>query len=248
MSNITLSPKTTHKFVDLRDKLVGDGFKWSWERPSTDVRYVVMHHTAGPDNQTCANIANYHVNSRGWGGIGYHFVIYRDGTINYVGDLGTARANVKDMNEKVTGVCLVGDFTKKLPSDEQITSAHELCKFLLFDLKAQFPNLDGWNSLVGHQDLSPTACPGSSWNGQGGMRDRIVNNIPYTPSTDPVEPPPPPPPVEPPTSDLEERVKKLEESEKQQSLAIGDLIVDITEVEDLLKSFANDIKDTYGAT
>lgn len=212
MSNISLSPKITLGFNDYRDEIWGDSYNWSANRSSNLVKWLVIHHSAGPHDATPDNIASIH-KARGWGGVGYHFIIDRKGVVYYVGDLGTSRANVLNKNDFVIGVCIIGDFTKHLPSDAQIRSAHEICKFVLFDLKSQFPNLRGWDSLVGHKDLQATACPGTSWEEPiGGMRTRIINNISYTP-----QPTPSPSPVTPtptpqnPTIDLSTLYKRIDE-------------------------------------
>jgi len=179
MTNIVLNPDLPYGFKDVRGELVGDGFDWDFERATTSVEYVVIHHSAGPKDQTVEEIARHHVEERGWGGIGYHFVITPDGLAHYVGDIGMARANVLGKNEKVIGVCLTGDFTKGLPSDEQIIAAHELCYFLLFDLAPQFPGLGSWDQLAAHAELQATRCPGDNWDGAGGLKDRIIKRLPY---------------------------------------------------------------------
>lgn len=186
MSNTPLFiPSLGNKFVDYRQPILGDSFNWSWNRPITQVDYLVYHHSVTSHDATPDDIALLH-KARGWGGIGYHFVITKDGTVWYVGDIGTARANVLDKNEKVIGICMIGDFTKHLPSDEQINSAHILGSFLIG--LASISNVKSWDNVVGHKDLQATACPGSSWNGQlGGMMDRIQKNIPYTPPVTPEE-------------------------------------------------------------
>ena len=178
MSNIHLViPALGDKFVDYRQPIWGDSFTWSWERKLSEIKYLVIHHSVTSHDATPDDIALLH-KARGWAGIGYHYVITKDGRVWYVGDLGTARANVKNKNELVVGICLVGDFTKHLPSDEQITSAHHLCQGLI----DRIPQLPGWDAVVAHKDLQATQCPGSSWNGEpGGMKDRIEKNIPYTP-------------------------------------------------------------------
>lgn len=182
------------KFKDRRPDIWGDSYGWSWVRPTSQLKYVVIHHSVTSHDATPDDIALLH-KARGWGGIGYHFVIDKQGVVHYVGDISTARANVLDMNEQVLGVCMIGDFTKHLPSDEQIISAHELASFFFFETPS-IPSLKGWDQLVGHKDLQATACPGSSW--PTDMRDRIINKIPYTPAPIPPEPPEPPAPEPPP--------------------------------------------------
>lgn len=167
MSKIDLSiPALTGKFVDLRDSIPGDSYNWSWIRPLSQVNYLAIHHSAGSDTQTPEEIANFHINNNGWGGIGYHFLISKDGTVYYVGDISTARANVVNLNEQVIGICLIGNFTSgKSPTQEQLGSAHKLCEFLI-----NYPplsNVNSWEAVKTHKNLpgQVTVCPGDgeSW-------------------------------------------------------------------------------------
>jgi hypothetical protein len=172
-------PELKDRFVDYRKDIWGDSFNWNWERKSTDVKYIVIHHSVTIHEATPDDIALLH-KARGWGGVGYHFIITKDGKVWYVGDVSTARANVANMNEKVIGICMVGDFTKHLPSDEQISSAHLLCKF--FINQPAWPNIKCWDDIVGHKELDATACPGTSWDKkqEGDMWWRIKTGTIYT--------------------------------------------------------------------
>lgn len=164
------------RFVDLRDAIPGDSFNWSWVRPLSQVKYLAIHHTASPDTQTPAEIANYHINSNKWGGIGYHFLIARDGTVFYVGDIATARANVANLNEQVLGICLIGNFTGgHEPTDEQLGSAHDLCDFFI-NHYPDIVNITGWDVVRGHKELpgQATACPGDTWDN---WRPRLVSGV-----------------------------------------------------------------------
>ncbi len=187
MSKTLLNPSGID-FVDYRIPIWGDSYNWSWNRKLNEVKYLVIHHTVTPHGATPDDIALLH-KVRGWGGVGYHFIITKDGTVYYVGDIGTARANVKDMNEQVIGIALIGDFTKHLPSDKQIISAHKLCQFLIENYPA-LENITGWDKmLVGHKDLLATACPGSSWGASASdhMKWRIMTGTPYTPQEEEVD-------------------------------------------------------------
>lgn len=213
MPNTPLHPQKLidlNRWHDYRQGIWGDSFNWSWARMTTEIKYLVIHHTVTAHEATPDDIALLH-KARGWGGIGYHFVITKDGVVYYVGDVGTARANVLNMNEKVIGITMVGDFTKHLPSDAQIESAHDICKFFI-DNQAVWPNLKNWDVVVGHKDLQATACPGTSW--PNDMRDRIVNRIPYTPQPDPQPPedtePQPPAEICMPVKEYEEMQLKIE--------------------------------------
>jgi len=204
-------------WVDYRKDIKGDSFNWAWDRPTTDVQYLAIHHSVTKIRTTwkgeegakkyADEIARIHVDSNNWGGVGYHLVVCPDGTLVYVGDVGTARANIKNHNEKVIGICMIGDFTKHLPTDAQITSMYELT-WWFNEQRVVWSNLKpGWDNMVqGHKVLhamygeNPTACPGSSY--PIDMKWRMKTNTVYTPQptppSDPIEPEPEPP-TEPPT-------------------------------------------------
>lgn len=153
-----------NKFVDLRDALPGDAYKWSWERPLTEIKYLAIHHSATDASATAKEIAKIHVEKNLWGGIGYHFIIGKDGAVYYVGDISTARANVANLNEVVLGICLIGNFTKgQMPTSAQLDSCRRLCEFLInFE---PLSNISGWISVKAHREFpgQSTICPGDSW-------------------------------------------------------------------------------------
>lgn len=173
-------PSLGDKFIDLRDSIPGDSYNWSWVRPLSQVNYLAIHHTAGPDTQSPEEIANFHINNNGWGGIGYHFLIAKNGTTFYVGDVSTARANVANLNEQVLGICLIGNFTQgRLPTNQQIDSAHKLCEFFINEYPP-LTNVASWDKVRGHKELpgQSTTCPGDDWSS---WRSKIVEGVSVTP-------------------------------------------------------------------
>lgn len=217
MSNNTLAiPTLGNRFFDYRQDCWGDSFNWDFDRNLDQVVKLAIHHSVTAQVKNWKSEVDYigelH-KSRGWSGIGYHFIIGSDGVVAYVGDIGQGRANIAGNNEKIIGICLVGDFTRQLPTDIQINSAHDLCEFFINDFPA-LKNINSWGDVMGHKDAAgvfqwpgaePTACPGTSW--PNDMKERIQNNIVYTPQAPPLppvepipEPPapiPPLPPIEP---------------------------------------------------
>lgn len=191
------------KWNDYRMGVWGNSFTWYRERPWNAVKHVVIHHSVTTPTDDPKGDVDYIAElhrQRGWDGVGYHFIITADGTVWYVGDISLQRANVADKNDIVIGVCLVGDFTKGNPTDEQILSAHDLSKYLIFDMP-QLTSCNNWaDGLKGHKDLQATQCPGSSWDSVegGSMRWRIETRTPYTPQ-----------PVPPPTIDWEKSYYEL---------------------------------------
>ena len=213
-------PSLGNKFQDYRDPILGDSYNWGPAIIATNIKYFAFHHsvtiqtakTDGNWRKECDIIASLHVNGNGWGGVGYRFIICSDGTVAYVGDLSHGGSAVAGNNDKIFSACLVGDFTKVLPTAAQVHSAHLLAKFFINDLP-QYPNLDVWDDIIGHRDAkellnlpgaTATTCPGDFWR-QGGdtLRDRVVNDRftgypnPQPAGTAPAPVPPPPLPVPP---------------------------------------------------
>ncbi len=133
-------------------------------RKLTDIKYLVIHHTAvemmGTGLEKCQSIAVYHTRSQGWPGIGYHYVIDYDGSTYQCNDLGTMSYNVASRNRECVGICLIGDFTNRPPSQKQIRAARALTDWLATQVDAQ---------VVGHREVAlpayATACPGNAWPG-----------------------------------------------------------------------------------
>ena len=204
-------PSLGDKFQDYRDPIPGDSYNWGPAVKATDINYFTFHHSVtkqtakddGDWKKECNYIANLHItpepNGRGWGGVGYRFIICSDGTVAYVGDLSHGGSAVADKNHIMFSACFVGDFTKENPTDAQITSAHKLAKHFL-EAMPSYPNLNDWGDVKGHQEWNPTACPGTNWKkGGDSIYERIKNNIPYTPVPTPPPAPTPPPPIPAPT-------------------------------------------------
>jgi len=208
-----------NKFQDYRQDINGDSFGWGPTITASKITNFTFHHSVTPQSAKidgnwkaeCDKIANIHINSNGWGGVGYRFIICSDGTVAYVGDLSHGGSAVANKNDIMFSACLVGDFTKQLPTASQIHSAHLLAKFFLTKMP-QYPNLNSWDNIKGHRDFMATTCPGDFWRVHGGLRERIMGDIwqgypdpqplpvpqpeppitlPPTPETPPQTPPPP---------------------------------------------------------
>ena len=85
-------------------------------RPLEAIDTLVVHHTTGAPFQDIANIASYHVNGKGWPGIGYHFVIDGAGKVYQTNRLATKSyhagnySNPSDENFYTIGIALEGHF------------------------------------------------------------------------------------------------------------------------------------------
>jgi N-acetyl-anhydromuramyl-L-alanine amidase AmpD len=116
------------------------------------INQIFVHHSASI-GQRAEDYARYHVQSRGWAGIGYHFVIESNGDIIGCNPLDTISYGVANHNTRSVHICLSGDFTKQEPSKAQLKSLDNLIKHLRKELP-QYLAVDG------HKEYGQTSCPG----------------------------------------------------------------------------------------
>lgn len=127
------------------------------------IKAIVVHHTAVPPTVGARRVAEVHVNINGWPGIGYHFFVNPDGTIEQTNWVETVSAHTRGQNAYSVGVAFAGDFTNTVPTPEQIERGGHLIAWLMQQLNVP---LD-W--VRGHKEMpnQTTACPGDMWlNGQ----------------------------------------------------------------------------------
>lgn len=257
MINIVI-PSLKDKFQDYRDGILGDSYNWGPVINTNDIKYLAFHHSVTPQigdwKSQCDRIAQEHVNGNGWGGVGYRFIICSDGTVAYVGDLSHGGSAVTGNNDKIFSVCLIGDFTKQLPTAAQVHSANLLSKFFLFNLP-QYPNLNSWDQIIGHRDAAEllhlpgsttTACPGPAWR-QGGdtLRDRIINDR-YAGYPDPqptVSVPTPPPVVTPPPPIPQPPTVITEPSTR---ILVNGRELELRQINDIMNSFTLQVSQLQG--
>lgn len=142
------------EIVDVRHQLAKHPSKVYGKRNIGGIKYIVIHHSATLQGDAFS-FARYHVNNNDWPGIGYHYVILEDGTIQWTNDITVISNHVSGYNAQSVGICLVGDFTREILEQKQKDSLKELVKNLLEKL-----NL-GIEAVVGHNQIKPgyTQCP-----------------------------------------------------------------------------------------
>ena len=142
----------TPTFVDF-----GLWFKPLQERTATDL--IVIHHTGNPsdDDLSAEEIHESHL-AQGWAGIGYHFVIRKDGSIELGRPMNTIGAHAYGFNSHSIGIHICGNFEISDPTPTQIES----CAILVGWLSEEYGIKVTHKTVVGHRDLMATACPGES--------------------------------------------------------------------------------------
>jgi len=119
---------------------------------------IVIHHSASnPATTTRETIYQWHVVSRGWDDIGYHFICLPSGQIVPGRPFANRGAHAGPGGNAFTGICVVGyngseDHLDWKWNGIQIRSVQRW----LNDYRGIFEN--AW--FKGHREIKPTLCPG----------------------------------------------------------------------------------------
>lgn len=127
------------------------------KRPGT--KHLVLHCTATPPDAdvSAAEIDAWH-RERGWSGIGYHFVVRRDGAVEPGRALDEVGAHVRGHNARSVGVCYVGGVDRGgVPEDNRTPEQRVVLRAIVAVLRAAYPDA----RVLGHRDFSEVskACP-----------------------------------------------------------------------------------------
>ena len=164
-------------FKDVRYSLLKHRNKKYEKRTIEQIKTIAIHHS-GTTVGDAKSFARYHVKNKQWPGIGYHFVIERDGTIKWTNSLETISYHVGNSNKRAVGICMTGNFKVQKPTKEQWNALYILINTLMNHL----PNVKSVSSIRGHQEY-----PGYSWKTCPSLdMDRLRGNI-ETNTYEPVE-------------------------------------------------------------
>jgi N-acetyl-anhydromuramyl-L-alanine amidase AmpD len=138
------------KILDKRYTLAKHKTRLYKKRNVDKITSIAIHHSLTLQGSSEA-FARYHINHNGWPGIGYTYVINKNGIIDWCHDWNVKTAHVGNSNKYSLGICLVGDFRKEEPTEEQLQAAADLCMMLIDDIESI-------KEIKAHQDF-----PGYSW-------------------------------------------------------------------------------------
>lgn len=123
-----------------------------------DINEIIIHCSATPEGRdvSVADI-NYWHKQRGFNSIGYHFVIYLDGSVHTGRPIEQIGAHCLSHNNHSIGICYIGGLTKngKSPKDTRTEAQKTALVKLVADLRASFPKA----SVHGHCEYTAKACP-----------------------------------------------------------------------------------------
>ena len=124
---------------------------------SREIDKIIIHCSATREGQDVkvATIDQWHRN-RGFKKIGYHYVIYLDGSIHEGRKEYEVGAHCKGQNSFSIGVCYIGGLDKTgNPCDTRTKEQKESLIKLLKELKGRYPNA----TIHGHREYANKACP-----------------------------------------------------------------------------------------
>lgn len=120
---------------------------------------IIVHCTATIEgvNWTVDDIRKWHIEQNHWDDIGYHYVIYLDGSIHKGRDEEVVGAHCYGYNAHSIGVCYVGGLEKgtKRAKDTRTPQQKESLIRLLMELVCKYPDAE----ILGHRDLANRKCP-----------------------------------------------------------------------------------------
>jgi len=125
-----------------------------------EINKIIVHCSATRegDDIDVATIRGWHVNERGWSDIGYHYVIYLDGSIHKGRDIRIQGAHTKGHNKDSIGICYIGGVEEdgKTSKDTRTDAQKESLTKLLLELKT----IDYCGAIIhSHSDFSNKDCP-----------------------------------------------------------------------------------------
>lgn len=122
------------------------------------INEIIVHCSATPEgrNVTVKDIDTWH-KQRGFRCIGYHYVIYLDGSVHVGRPESQVGAHCLGHNSHSIGVCYIGGVAKdgKTPKDTRTDAQKESLIKLIKELKVKYPKA----TVHGHREYANKACP-----------------------------------------------------------------------------------------
>jgi N-acetylmuramoyl-L-alanine amidase len=122
------------------------------------INEIIVHCSATPEGRavTAKQIDTWH-KQRGFKCIGYHYVVYLDGTVVTGRAESEIGAHCLNHNAKSIGVCYIGGLAKDgtTAKDTRTDKQKEALLKLLKSLKAKYPEA----TIHGHREFAAKACP-----------------------------------------------------------------------------------------
>jgi len=122
------------------------------------LKRIILHCTATPEGKhfDVDTIRRWHVKDRGWKDIGYHYVIYLDGSVHEGRPLEQVGAHTSGHNSDSIGVVYVGGVDNNGKAKDTLNESQETA---MVNLIKSLREEHGYMSLHGHNEFAAKACP-----------------------------------------------------------------------------------------
>lgn len=127
------------------------------KKSTRSINKFIIHCTATVEGQniTVADVKRWH-KMRGFSDIGYHYLIYLDGSIHNGRDVNISGAHTLGYNSHSIGICYVGGLDKNKKAKDTRTPEQKASLLkLLKQLKSLYPKA----TIHGHYEFANKACP-----------------------------------------------------------------------------------------
>lgn len=121
------------------------------------IEKIIIHCSATPEGRhvTVKEIDKWH-RERGFSGIGYHWVVYLDGTVHKGRSEAIGGAHTVGQNAKSIGVCYIGGVDQKMKAKDTRTPAQKIAlRELVKNLQSRYPGA----TIHGHNEFAAKDCP-----------------------------------------------------------------------------------------
>ena len=121
------------------------------------IEKIILHCSATKEGQnvTTADIDRWH-RERGYAKIGYHYVIYLDGSVHTGRSEELLGAHTLGHNASSIGICYIGGLDTAGKSKDTRTAAQKATLLTLVkELKTRYPNA----TIHGHREFAKKDCP-----------------------------------------------------------------------------------------
>ena len=148
-------------------QIIEKTFNWATglsKRKKTEV--IILHH-ADADKCSIEDVHSWHL-QRGWSGVGYNFLVRKDGSIYRGRPEDAVGAHTTGNNSNSIGICFEGIYTKQTMPEAQIKAGQELISYL--------KNKYGITKVKKHKDFMATDCPGDKFPFDRIANEEVVNN------------------------------------------------------------------------
>ena len=123
-----------------------------------NLKRIILHCTATPEGAhfDIATIRRWHVQGNGWKDIGYHYVIYLDGSVHEGRPIEQSGAHTSGHNADSIGIVYVGGVDAAGKAKDTLNEAQEVA---LVNLIQALRATHGEMTLHGHNEFAAKACP-----------------------------------------------------------------------------------------